>query len=102
MAQNTFDILILIGRPASGKSEIIDFLMHLPDDIRCDRFHLSRLEVLDDFPILWGWFEEDDILNKTFGLPRLHSDAQGYFKHPELWQVLLERLSLDYTKKIRD
>lgn len=102
MAQNTFDILILIGRPASGKSEIIDFLTHLPADIRCDRFHLSRLEVLDDFPILWGWFEEDDILSKAFGLPRLHSDAQGYFKHRELWHVLLERLSLDYAKRVRD
>lgn len=102
MHKDIFDVLILIGRPASGKSEIIDFLTHLPDDVRRERFHIARLEILDDFPILWGWFEEDDILSKTFGLPRLHTDEQGYFKPQELWHVLLRRLSLDYAKKVRD
>ncbi|HEX6033257.1 MAG TPA: hypothetical protein VFY83_02440, partial [Anaerolineales bacterium] len=102
MAKDTFDILILIGRPASGKSEMIHFLSHLPDSIRRERFHVGRLEVFDDFPILWAWFEEDDILSKSFGLPRLHSDEQGYFVHPELWHVLIKRLSFDYAKKIRD
>ena len=102
MAKDTFDILILTGRPASGKSEIIDFLTRLPEDSRRDRFHIGRLEVLDDFPILWAWFEEDDILSEKFGLPRLHSDEQGYFKSKEFWNVLIERLSLDYSKKVRD
>lgn len=102
MSEDTFDVLILIGRPASGKSEIINFLTHLPDKTRRTGFHLARLDILDDFPILWSWFEEDDILSKTFGLPRLHSDEQGYFKFRELWHVLIERLDLNYAKKVRD
>jgi hypothetical protein len=102
MAEETFDVLILIGRPASGKSEIIDFLSRLPEDTRREHFHIAQLEVLDDFPILWGWFEEDELLSKSFHLPRLHSDEQGYFKYRELWHVLLERLSLDYAKEVRD
>lgn len=102
MANDAFDVLILIGRPASGKSEIIDFLLHLPDSNRRERFHMAHLDVLDDFPILWSWFEEDDILSEIFGLPRLHSDEQGNFKFQELWHVLIERLSLEYTKKVRD
>jgi len=102
MAEDTFDVLILVGRPASGKSEIIDFLTHLPAATRRERFHLADLEVLDDFPILWAWFEEDDILSRGFGLPRLHSDEQGYFKFQELWHVLIQRLSLAYAKKVRD
>ncbi len=102
MAKNTFDLLILVGRPASGKSEIIDFLTRLPEDVRCERFHVAPLEVLDDFPILWSWFEEDDILSKVLGLPRLHSDEKGYFKSREFWHVLIERLNLDYAKKVRD
>jgi hypothetical protein len=102
MSEDTFDVLILIGRPASGKSEIIDFLTRLPEDTRRKHFHIAWLDVLDDFPILWGWFEEDDILSKKFGLPRLHSDEHRYFKNQELWHVLIERLSLEYAKKIRD
>ena len=102
MNKNTFDVIILIGRPASGKSEIIYFLTHLPDDARRERFHIAQLEVHDDFPMLWNWFEEDDILSNKFGLPRLHSDEQGYFKFPELWHLLIERLSLDYGKLLRD
>ena len=101
MTEGTFDIVILTGRPASGKSEIIDFLTRLPAEIRRGRFHIASLEVLDDFPVLWAWFEEDDILSKL-GLPRLHSDEQGYFKFRELWHVLIERLSLEYAKKVRD
>ena len=77
MTNNTFDVILLIGRPASGKSEIIYFLTHLPAHIRGERFHIAQLEVHDDFPMLWAWFEEDDLLNKKFGLPRLHSDVKS-------------------------
>lgn len=102
MTNSIFDVIILIGRPASGKSEIIDFLTHLPDQARRERFRLLKLDVLDDFPILWVWFEEDDILSQTFGLPRLHSDKKGYFLRQEFWHVLIEQLSLEYSKRIRD
>jgi hypothetical protein len=102
MTKDTFDVLILIGRPASGKSEIIDFLTRLSAAARRECFHIAQLEVMDDFPILWAWFEEDDILSQTFGLPRLHSDEQRYFKFKELWHVLIQRLNLDYAKKVRD
>jgi len=102
MADNTFDVLILVGRPAWGKSEIIHFLTHLPEGAGRSRFHMEQLDVFDDFPILWGWFEEDDILSKTLGLPRLHSDEQGYFLYQELWHLLIRRLSFNYAKKVRD
>lgn len=102
MQKNIFDVILLIGRPASGKSEIIHFLTHLPDEARRERFYIADLEVYDDFPMLWTWFEEDDILRNKFRLPRLHSNEDGYFKFPELWHVLIERLSLDYGKLLRD
>jgi len=99
---NTFDVLILVGRPASGKSEIIDYLVHLPPAVRRDRFHIANLDVLDDFPMLWAWFEEDHILGERLGQPRLHTDAEGYFKYPYLWHLLIERISLEYDKRLRD
>jgi len=102
MSEGAFDVLILVGRPASGKSEIIDFLTRTPPDERRRRFHLAELDVLDDFPMLWAWFEEDHILAERLGKPRLHTDAEGYFRYPYLWHLLIERLSLEYHKRLRD
>jgi hypothetical protein len=99
---DTLPILILNGRPAAGKSEFIHFLNQLPDDTRRARFHIGQLYELDDFPMLWTWFEEDALLEKRFGRPRLHTDADGYFVHNDLWHLLIERLGLEYEKLTRD
>lgn len=98
---NTFAVLILIGRPAAGKSEITDYLQKTKLETRRARFHVGELDAMDDFPILWAWFEEDDILSRM-GKPRLHSDGAGYFKYPYLWHVLIERFSLEYGKRLHD
>jgi hypothetical protein len=97
-----FPILILIGRPASGKSEIIAFLQQMDPENRLKRYHLGDFAVLDDFPMLWTWFEEDAILEKILSKPRLHTDAEGYFKHVYLWHLLIERINLAYHKRERD
>jgi hypothetical protein len=94
--------LILNGRPAAGKSEVIHFLDQLPDDVRRARFHIGQLHELDDFPMLWTWFEEDAVLEKKLGRPRLHTDADGYFIHNDLWHLLIIRLDLEYEKLLRD
>ena len=99
--KDTFDVLVLIGRPASGKSEIIDYLTHMRPGVRRDRFHIADLDMLDDFPMLWAWFEEDHILSHQLGQPRLHTDAEGYFKYRYLWHLLIERLTLEYHKRLR-
>ena len=92
MAKDTFEVILLVGRPASGKSEIMDFLTHTNADTRRQCFHVGQLDVLDDFPMLWAWFEEDELLSRKLGLPRLHTDAEGYFDPPVLWHLLIERL----------
>jgi hypothetical protein len=102
MNHETFNVLILIGRPASGKSEIVDLLMRTPPDDRRRLFHVAELDVIDDFPMLWTWFEEDQILSERLGQPRLHTDADGYFKYRYLWHLLIERISLEFHKRLRD
>lgn len=102
MTKNTFDIIILVGRPASGKSEIINYLKNSNDEKRRDLFHIGALDFLDDFPMLWTWFEEDYILEKVLGKPRLHSDSDGYFKHEYLWHLLIERFNIEYPKRLRE
>lgn len=101
MMRTTFDILLLLARPAAGKSEIIDYLRRTDLDERRRRFHIGRFEEVDDFPMLWAWFEEDAILSQM-GYPRLHSDEDGYFKYPYLWHVLIRRLALEVEKRERD
>jgi len=62
--KTTFDVLLLLARPAAGKSEIIHYLENTPAMARKKRFHIGRLVEIDDFPMLWTWFEEDDLLEK--------------------------------------
>lgn len=102
MTDQTFEALIMIGRPASGKSEITDYLLHLPADERLRSYHIGDLDVIDDFPMLWTWFEEDAILSEILGQPRLHSDENNYFKHQYLWNLLIERIGMEYHKRLHD
>ena len=101
MGGNILDIIILNGRPAAGKSEVIDYLKSVPVNERIERFHIGHFEEIDDFPILWERFEDDDILQKH-GRERMFS-TEGYeFKDNFLWTFYIEKLNLLYTKKLRD
>jgi len=101
MNQDTFDVLLLIARPAAGKSEIIDHLKKTRTDVRIQRYCIGTFEEIDDFPILWNWFEEDAILTEM-GHNRLYTDEDGYFLHTYFWDLLIELICLDYAKKLRD
>ena len=99
--KNCFDILLIIARPAAGKSEVIDYLKQNPLSERLSRYHIGNFVEIDDFPMLWTWFEEDALLEKM-GHPRLHTTADGYFKHNYLWDLLIQRISLEYHKLMRE
>jgi len=103
MQNNTqvFNILFLIGRPAAGKSEIIAYLKQKTRKERTEELRIGEFNEIDDFPMIWSWFEEDDILDRN-GLERLHSDRNGYFKTSDYWNVLIERMELEYWKQVKD
>ena len=96
-----FKTIILIARPAAGKSEIINYLKHCSQSERLSRFHISDFLEVDDFPMLWTWFEEDTLLEQM-GKPRLHSNPEGYFLERHFWDVLIRRLCLEHQKIRRD
>lgn len=102
MSKQNFDVIILIGRPASGKSEIIDYLKKVSDEERRERFRIKKFDEIDDFPMLWTWFEEDAILEKILDKPRIHTDKEGYFLYEYQWHLLIERISMEYRKRLRD
>jgi len=102
MNQNLFQVLILNGRPASGKSEVIDYLKKTPLEERIRRFHIGKMDEIDDFPMLWVWFEQDAILEKILNKPRMQSTKDGLFLHEYQWHLLIERISMEYGKRLRD
>jgi hypothetical protein len=69
---DTFDIIVLNGRPGGGKSELIDFLKKAPLERRIERYHIGDFEEYDDFVWLWDKFVEDDLWEEI-GEPRLYS-----------------------------
>jgi hypothetical protein len=99
--EERFKIIILIARPAAGKSEVIHYLKRIDENERLERFHIGAFEEIDDFPMLWTWFEEDAILEKM-GKGRLHTTPDGYFKYKHLWHLLIRRIELQYSKKLRN
>ncbi len=111
MSHHIFDIIILNGRPAAGKSEVIDYLKKVPVNERIERFHVGEFEEIDDFPVLWERFEDDDIYQR-YGKERLISHDQftyegktmkGYvFKEQFFWNFLIEKLNLSYSKKLKE
>jgi adenylate kinase family enzyme len=98
VARNTFPVVILVGRPGAGKSEVMDFLKNTPTQQREQDFHVGEFTHIDDFPFLWSWFEEDSILAK-YGKKRLYTDSKEYFNSEFLWDLLIERINLAVQKQ---
>ena len=97
----TFDHLFVLGRPASGKSEFLDFMGKLSDAERAERFHIGKMKTVDDFVWLWEKFEEDDLWEKVRG-KRLHSKRAGHgyvLDSGDLFDFLMERFDAEIAKR---
>lgn len=93
--KETFDTLLLLGRPASGKSEFIDFMNKCPVERLAERYHISPFHVIDDFPILWEKCEEDDLW-EHLGRKRLYSqpiNGNYYVTDDGLWPFLIGKIN---------
>ncbi len=98
---NTFDHLFILGRPASGKSEFLDFMTKLSDEERARRFHIGKMQVLDDFVWLWEKFLEDDLWENVKGR-RLHSKRAGsgyILDSADLFDFLMEKIDAEVSRK---
>jgi len=93
--KETFDTLLLLGRPASGKSEFIDFMKKCPLERRAQRYHIAPFRVVDDFLILWEKFEEDNLWERL-GRGRLYSrPANGNYSVIDsgIWPFLIGKIN---------
>lgn len=96
---DTFPVVILIGRPAAGKSEVIDYLKQVSDGERRERFHLAPLQEIDDFVWVWETFQDDDIRSKH-GKPRLHTTVDYYFTDSFIWNFFIEKINHEFAKRL--
>lgn len=92
----TFDIVLLLALPASGKSEVRRFLANVePDRLRKD-FHIGPNLQLDDFPYVHMMRRADDELAKL-GKGRLFFKAGDRpFQNTYDWGTLIHLLNEDY------
>jgi hypothetical protein len=65
--KNIFKHLLILGRPATGKSEFIDFIKKVPDSEREKKYHIGKFVEIDDFPWIWDKFMDDNIWEKIIG-----------------------------------
>lgn len=101
--EKVFEILLLLGRPASGKSEFIDFMEKCPLERRITRYHIGNLYTIDDFVMLWEKFEEDDLWERL-GKPRLFSKRaeENYtVTNEQIWPFLIEKINARAEKYIQ-
>ena len=90
-----FEHLFVLGRPAGGKSEFIDFMKKLPAAERATCYGIGRFEEVDDFPWLWEACVEDDA-REARGEPRLVSERvpEGHnITKPKFRLSLVERFN---------
>lgn len=96
---DTFPVIILIGRPAAGKSEIIDHLKQMSDGERCAKLHIAPFDEIDDFLWVWQIFE-DDLVRERLGRPRQDTDSNLYFLDPFLWNFLIGKINLAFERQL--
>lgn len=100
MSYPIFKKIILLGRPAAGKSEVIDFIKRTPLDVRKEKFHIGELVEFDDFLYVWQTFEDDDIWDKKLHKPRKNTSSNYYFYDNDIWNFFIHKINLAYTKEI--
>ncbi|MEA3238824.1 MAG: hypothetical protein U9Q94_03465, partial [Candidatus Bipolaricaulota bacterium] len=99
---DTFDIILLVGRPAAGKSEFIDFMHKTPIAQRATTYHIAPFEALDDFPLLWEKCVEDDLW-ESMGVERLYSrrvEGNYAITNSNMWEFLIKKLDQQIEEAI--
>ena len=93
----TFDIVLLLALPASGKSEVRRYLSNMPAAELKRNFHIGDTIQLDDFPYVHMMRRIDDELTKL-GKARIFFKAPDRpFADPKDWGTLIHLINEDYA-----
>ncbi len=94
VAVNPYGHLLLLGRPAGGKSEFIEYLRAVDPRSRSERYRVGEIEVLSEYPWLLEEFALDDERERD-GQRRLRSVRSGgcyEIANPEIFTLLADRI----------
>ncbi|MCX5786325.1 MAG: hypothetical protein NTX59_11615 [Elusimicrobia bacterium] len=93
----TFDIVLLLALPASGKSEVRRYLANVPaGELRKD-FHIGDTLQLDDFPYVHMMRRADDELAKMGRARIFFRSPDRPFADPKDWGTLIHLINEDYA-----
>lgn len=101
MTKNTFDVVLLIALPASGKSEVRKYLEHMPVEKRVADFHMGDTIQFDDFPYVHFMRCIDEELLQRNYTPLFYHSPDRPFLHTAEWGTLTELLNEDYDDLVR-
>ena len=95
MSNGVFDIVLLIALPASGKSEVRNFMANVEPEELKRKFHIGENLQLDDFPYVFMMRRIDDEL-EAMGEPRVFYPGETPLYDGRDWGTLIALLNEDY------
>lgn len=95
MESKVFDIVLLVALPASGKSEVRNFMANISPEKLRDEFHIGENLQLDDFPYVHMMRRIDNEL-QAMGESRLFYPGEEPFIDGRDWGTLCNLLNEDY------
>lgn len=93
---DTFDIVLLMALPASGKSEVRRFMANIEPERLKKEFHIGANLQLDDFPYVHMMRRADDELSKLGKERMFFKSGDKPFINPKDWGTLIHLLNEDY------
>lgn len=95
MKNNVFKVVLLQALPASGKSEVRNFMANVEPQRLQDEFHIGENLQLDDFPYVHMMRRIDNVL-EAMGEARIFYPGEAPFIDGRDWGTLCNLLNEDY------
>lgn len=93
-----FDVLLLFALPASGKSELRNYLASLSPAVCRDELHLGETVQLDDYPYVHLMRRISQELARRGEKPVFFEADDRPMKDPLDWLTLIHLLNLDFSE----